>query len=154
MPFQLVRAALPDVPLIQALQRIAFDPLLKVYEDFDTSPACEPLDRIQAKLSQPFTYYYLIRQDDEIVGGIRVVDHQNSERKRISPLFVLPDFQNRGVAQAAVREAEARHGAEGWSLGTILQEPKNCHLYEKLGYRRTGASKVINDRMTIVFYEK
>ena len=154
MTLRLVRAALPDAPLIQALQRIAFDRLLKVYEDFDTNPACESLDRIQAKLSRPFTYFYLIWQNDQIVGGIRVVDQHNGERKRISPLFVLPDFQDHGVAQAAIREAEARHGAEGWSLGTILQEPKNCHLYEKLGYRRTGASKVINDRMTLVFYEK
>ncbi len=154
MTIRLVRATLSDAPLIQALQRIAFDELLKTYEDFETNPACESLDRIQAKLSQPFTYFYFIWQDDQLAGGIRVVDRQNGERKRISPLFVLPDFQNHGIAQAAVREAEALHGAEGWSLGTILQESRNCHLYEKLGYRRTGASKVINDRMTIVFYEK
>lgn len=30
----------------------------------------------------------------------------------------------------------------------------NCYLYEKLGYKRTEHTKVINDKMTIVFYEK
>lgn len=30
----------------------------------------------------------------------------------------------------------------------------NCHLYEKLGFVRTGKLQDINDRMTIVYYEK
>lgn len=83
-----------------------------------------------------------------------MVDQHNGERKRISPLFVLPDFQDHGVARRRFAKRRRATAREGWSLGTILQEPKNCHLYEKLGYRRTGASKVINDRMTLVFYEK
>ena len=44
--------------------------------------------------------------------------------------------------------------AEKWELDTILQEPGNCYLYEKLGYRKTGESEIINNKMTIVFYEK
>lgn len=49
---------------------------------------------------------------------------------------------------------EEIHGTEDWELDTILQEPKNCHLYEKLGYRQTGKKRVINERLTLVFYEK
>jgi hypothetical protein len=30
----------------------------------------------------------------------------------------------------------------------------NLHLYEKLGYHRTGRIDKINDRMDIVYYEK
>lgn len=30
----------------------------------------------------------------------------------------------------------------------------NCYLYEKLGYHQTGKTEIINDKMTIVFYEK
>ncbi|PZT54713.1 GNAT family acetyltransferase [Paenibacillus silvae] len=41
-----------------------------------------------------------------------------------------------------------------WELATILQERGNCYLYEKLGYQQTGETKEINDKMTIVFYEK
>ena len=37
---------------------------------------------------------------------------------------------------------------------TILSEPGNCHLYEKMGYHQTGKVEHINDRMDIVFYEK
>lgn len=151
---QLVRVGVEEAPLLQSLQQRAFAELLRTYEDVETNPACESVERIAEKLQQPFTYYYLIRQDARIVGGIRVVDQGEGKRKRISPLFVLPEYQNRGIAQAAIREAEKRHGADGWGLETIAQEAKNCRLYEKVGYHPTGSTKIINSRMTLVFYEK
>ena len=46
------------------------------------------------------------------------------------------------------------HGSGNRELGGILQEPENYHLYEKMGYRRTGKIKVINERLTLTFYEK
>lgn len=52
-----------------------------------------------------------------------------------------------------LRKAE-RDDAEVWELDTVLQEVGNCHLYEKLGYRRTGREEIINEKMTIIFYEK
>lgn len=41
-----------------------------------------------------------------------------------------------------------------WKLETILQEKGNCHLYEKMGFQRTGGEKVINSKMTLINYEK
>lgn len=41
-----------------------------------------------------------------------------------------------------------------WKLETILQEPKLCHLYEKMGYRRTGKTERVKDGMDLVYYEK
>jgi hypothetical protein len=66
----------------------------------------------------------------------------------------MPEYCGMGVAQAAIRAAEAIHGNDNWRLDTILQEKGNCHLYEKMGYHQTGEMKVINDKMTLVFYEK
>lgn len=34
------------------------------------------------------------------------------------------------------------HGANNWSLGTILQEPGNLHLYEKMGYHQNGVIEI------------
>ena len=53
-----------------------------------------------------------------------------------------------------MREAEKLHGIDNWSLDTILEKRGNCYLYEKMGYRRTGGVKKINEKMTLVFYEK
>jgi GNAT superfamily N-acetyltransferase len=75
-------------------------------------------------------------------------------RKRISPLYILPTYQGRGYAQAAMLEAERIHGAHHWQLDTILQEAGNCYLYEKMGYRQTGRLTPIQENMTIVDYEK
>lgn len=91
----------------------------------------------------------------EKVGAIRVVDKkEDGINKRISPIFILPEFQGQGIAQRAIRLCEDIHGRKGWELETILQEQKNCHLYEKIGYRKTGKMQVVNEKLTLVFYEK
>jgi GNAT superfamily N-acetyltransferase len=66
----------------------------------------------------------------------------------------LAEHRNKGYASAAIKAAEDIHGANNWSLGTILQEPGNLHLYEKMGYHQNGVIVKINDKMDIVIYEK
>lgn len=39
-------------------------------------------------------------------------------------------------------------------VDTILQEAGNCYLYEKMGYHRSGRQTEVNEKMTIVGYEK
>ena len=89
------------------------------------------------------------------VGAVRVVEPREAgKNKRISPIFVMPEFRGRGIAQEAMRLCEELHGSDNWELDTILQEPGNCHLYEKMGYRQNGRTQVVNERLTLVFYEK
>lgn len=150
----LQRADASDAEQILQMQKASFAPLLERYQDYDLNPANETADRVRARLMQKETYYYYITVNGEAVGAIRIVDAKDGSRKRISPLFVLPQHQNRGYAQAAIREAERLHGAENWELSTIMQEQGNCHLYEKMGYHRTGAPQIVSERMTLVQYEK
>lgn len=151
---QLIRAEEKDAQLIQSMQQTAFAALLDKYRDYDMSPATESLEKIRWKITHPGSYYYFILADGQTVGGIRVVDLQDGSRKRISPLYILPDFRGKGYAQAAMMEAQRIHGADHWQLDTILQEAGNCYLYEKMGYHRTGHQTVIHENMTIVDYEK
>lgn len=157
MDIELFRATQKDAEIIWKMQKEAFADLLKKYQDFDTSPANEPLDKTKYKLSQKYTFFYIIKFKGENVGAIRVVDEnlvdKNCNNKRISPLFVLPKFWNRGIAQEAIKCVE-KHRGQGWELYTILQEKGNCYLYEKMGYRQTGKIHKINDKLTLVFYEK
>ena len=154
MNVELVRASLEDAEVIWKMQRIAFAELLERYQDFDTNPGNEPLEKVQWRFSFPATYFYFIQVDGVNAGAIRIIDHHDDSQKKISPLFVLPKFQGMGIAQAAIREAERIHGSDNWCLDTILQEKGNCHLYEKMGYRQTGETRVINDRLTLVLYKK
>lgn len=151
---QLLLAEEKDAQTVQAMQREAFGGLLEKYQDHDISPATEPLEKIRWKITHPGSYYYFIRADEKIVGGIRIVDGKDGSRKRISPLYILLACRGKGYAQAAMAEAERIHGANHWQLDTILQETGNCYLYEKMGYHQTGHETVIKENMTIVDYEK
>lgn len=74
--------------------------------------------------------------------------------KQILEMKQKKEFRNKGIAQKTFDEIEKIHGNENWKLDTILQEKGNCHLYEKLGYKKTGIIENINERMDIVYYEK
>lgn len=142
-----------DCRVIHDIQIKAFAPLLVKYEDFESSPAAESLDQIRKRFDQPFTDYYLIALGDRVIGMLRVCDF--GEHCRLSPIGILPEYQNRGYAQQAISIMEARYRhASKWTLDTIVQETKLCHLYEKLGYRDTGKREHIKDGMDLIFYEK
>lgn len=154
MEIHLKRATIDDAELIWKMQIESFAELLHKYQDFDTNPGNEPIEEIIAELQQSFSYFYLILADGNIVGAIRIVIMPDGIEKRISPLFVLPEYRNKGIAQQAILEVEGIHGRESWALETVLQEKENCYLYEKMGYRDTGRREIINERITLVLYEK
>lgn len=155
MEVKLIRANVDDAKELHAMQVKSFRELLEKYQDFDTSPANESVEKVEARLRQEFTYFYFICVGAQKVGAIRIVDKKETgKNKRISPIFILPEFQGQGIAQKAIRLCEEMHGKEDWELDTILQESKNCYLYEKMGYRQTGKTEVINERLTLVFLSK
>lgn len=155
MEVKLLRANVDDAGELHAMQVRAFRELLEKYQDFDTSPASEGVEKVEGRLKQEFTYFYFICVGAQKAGAVRVIDRKETgKNKRISPIFLLPEFQGQGIAQKAIRLCEEIHGEEDWELDTILQEPKNCYLYEKMGYRQTGKKEVVNERLTLVFYEK
>ena len=155
MGTKLVRVGIQNAEKLWKMQVNAFQDLYKKYQDTETSPATEGIDKIQLRLNQAFTYYYFIEVDDITVGAIRVVDKREIENaKRISPIFIMNEYRNKGYAQKAIQLVEEIHGSSNWELDTILEEKGNCYLYEKLGYKQTGKTEKINDKLTLVFYRK
>ena len=154
MEVKLIKASRNDMKTIWLMQKKAFGGLLEKYHDYGISPASESYERIIEKYEMQGSFYYFISDSGVNVGVIRIIDKNDGSRKRISPIWIMPEHRNKGYAQAAIMEAERIHGADNWSLDTILQEKGNLHLYEKLGYHRTGKIEKINDRMDIVYYEK
>lgn len=155
MAIQLVRVFVQDAEEIWKMQVESFRSLYEKYQDTDTSPATEKIDKVIWRLEQPNTYFYKIIADETCVGAIRIIDDKKENiRKRISPLFILPGYRKKGYAKQAIIEAEKIHGDKNWFLDTILQEESNCALYEKMGYIATGKTEIINDRMTLIEYKK
>ena len=78
-----------DVEIVWRMQVEAFSELLEKYQDYETSPGAESADKVMERFKQPWTTYYFIMADYEIVGVIRVVDKKDGSRKRISPIWIM-----------------------------------------------------------------
>lgn len=153
MEISLRKATLGDAELIWQMQVAAFQPLLDKYQDYDYSPAVEKTERTVQRLQEPITDYYLIFLNDAPIGGVRICRFDGL--CKLKQLFILPEHQNQRYAQQAIRSVEALYPASvRWELDTIPQEEKLCHLYEKMGYRKTGAIRPIKEGMDLVFYAK
>jgi N-acetylglutamate synthase-like GNAT family acetyltransferase len=155
MKIHLVKATLENADELFQMQIITFKPLLEKYRDFDLSPGNEKIERTIARLKEEITDYYIIKSNNNSVGGIRIRRYEEGQLCNVGPLFVLPEYQNRGIAQKVFKIIEEKYKPKnGWILDTILQEEGNCHLYEKMGYTKTGRIEKANERMDIVYYEK
>lgn len=154
MKIELLKATESDIKEIWKMQVEAFKDLLEKYQDYDMSPATESYENVLNKYKQPWTSYYFITRNNEKVGAVRVIDKKDGSRKRIAPIWIMPDFRNQGLAQLAMREVEKLYDSHHWQLDTILQEEGNIYLYEKLGYKRIGEIENIKDGMDIVYFHK
>ncbi len=148
------KAHIEDYKIIHENQTIAFKPLLDHYKDYDTNPGMETTEKVREEIGQQHNDYYHILIEDSLIGMIRIRRKDNGVR-RISRMYIMPDYQNKGYAQTAITLAESLYPeAKIWELDTILQETKLCHLYEKMGYKRTGEVIPVNVDMSLVSYQK
>lgn len=145
-----------EIPQLYEMQIASFMPLYEKYHD-EGSPAIESIDRVRGRAARPNRKYYFIVMDGARVGAINV-GHNDPEEKKISfisPLFILPKYQNRGIGYIAIQKVFAMYPEVTiWKLDTILQESANCHLYEKCGFVRVGEEKPVNEKMTLIDYER
>ncbi len=140
--------------IVHDIQKRSFKQLLDKYHDYDVNPAMESIYMVKEKMDRANTTAYIFKLNDVNVGWVRVTELAEVTYK-ISALCVLPEYQNRGIAQEALKQIESHYPkAQKWILDTILQEKGSCHLYEKLGYKKVGDLIPINERMTLVSYEK
>lgn len=145
-----------EIEELYEMQKKSFMPLYEKYHD-EGSPAIESIDRVKRRFAVENRKYYFIVKDGARVGVINIGHNDPNEKEIsfISPLFILPEFQNQGIGYAAIQIAFMLHPEiKLWKLDTILQEPANCHLYEKCGFVRVGEEHVVNEVMTLVDYER
>lgn len=144
-----------DIDTVFEIQQAAYKPLYEKYHDDNSNSYMESKERVLQKYMRTGTKGYLLIRNGVAVGAVRISLYPESKSGRVSALGVHPQYQGQGIAQQALLKIEKMHSdVERWFLDTILQEAGNCHLYEKIGYKRTGEIEEINEKMTLVFYEK
>lgn len=147
------KAKKEDLELLYFMQLRAFADLYEKYQDKETSPAAEPYERTLQRFSDKNVIYYLILEDKNIIGSMRI--REQDKICVLVQIIILPEYQNKGHAQMAIRKVESLYpDAEYWRLDTIKQEDKLCHLYSKIGYKQTGETEHIKEGMDMVFFEK
>lgn len=150
-PVQLILAQKNDAQLIHQLKKEAFMPLYETYRDTDTNPALDPVDKVVCQLAQEETDYWLISYEGRMAGGVRVVHKKDANL--ISPLFILPKEQNKGIATCVMKQLfDMYPDVLCWKLVTIREEKRNCHFYEKLGFCNTLSAEESTGPMTLIGY--
>lgn len=151
---RLEKATENDAQSILDSQVKAFFPLMNKYKDYDTNPANENIETVITRINRPNGNFYKILAEDNFVGAICVFWKENAEFW-ISPMFILPAYQGKGLAQKSITLIEEMFPqAISWELATLLEEKRICYLYEKMGFNKTGVSKKLNDNTTLIFYKK
>lgn len=148
MYIELKPAMQEDIETVWKMQVEAFSELLEKYQDYDTSPAAEEIDKVTARFKQPWTNYFFIMANDEKVGVIRVIDKKDGSRKRISPIWIMKEYRNKGYAQKAIEEAERLYGKDHWCLDTILQEKSA----EKPMFKECAKHPHIDEKGYVLYY--
>lgn len=147
-----LRLAKPnEAGLLHRMQQASFAPMLEQYQGFF---ACDSVEQIFTRITEQDSYYYLILLDKVPIGGLRVLDRKDGSPKFLSPVFLLPKHQHHGYGTRAILLAEQLHGSSNWQLETIWEEKRLCRFYESLGYSQTGEFEIINERLTLIHYQK
>ena len=89
-----------EAECLHRLQVEAFMPLYEKYQDDDTSPAKESLERVTEKIMEVNSDFYFIVFNGNKIGGVRVKWYKgkivHEYVKWISPIFIIPKYQNKG----------------------------------------------------------
>lgn len=133
------------------IQTEAFAEDLKRYEDYDTNPVNESIERLLWKIAA--FIHYTIWLGDEIIGGADVRDLQEN-KYRLNRIFLSNEYQNKGLGSKIMELIESEFpSANEWSLDTPYLNTRNHHFYEKLGYKKVGQHQ-ISAKLLLIDYVK
>lgn len=154
MTLKLVTATHDDLKKIHDIQKSAFEKLYIKYEDETTSPFKESFDSLEEKFTLSGNHFFLISDENKSVGFLKITVNKEITIMRISPIAILPQFENMGYGKRAMVLAERLFPVEKVILSTITQETKLMDFYQSLGYNSTGSKKSLIPNMDFTFFEK
>ncbi|MFJ8066608.1 GNAT family N-acetyltransferase [Psychrobacillus sp. NPDC096426] len=148
----LIKATAEDAKELFELQKKVFTPMYEKYEDHETTPVKQTFERFKERLK--LGDYFKISLGNSLVGSVHVYP-KSAGVMRLHMINILDEFQGKGIAQQVMMRLESLYPeAKRWELHTILEEKRNCYLYEKMGYVQTDEKWKVNDKMTLVHYVK
>lgn len=136
---KIVKAIEEDLMEILRLQKVAFKSEAEYYENDKIAPMVETLESMQEDYK---SYLYLeAKIGSNIIGSIK--GRQVDNHCWIGRLFVIPEYQRKGIAKKLIVEMEKQFPeVDYYTLYTGFKSKRNIALYESLGYELDG----LNDK--------
>ena len=131
----------------------AFIPLLDSYYKNGYYPYFANRKWIEEKIENEFVY--ICQLEEKLCGAIILCKEPDRYHLKLHTVYIEEPFRRKGLATFLILNAEAVHSdAASWQLETLADLAGNIALYEKLGYERYSMPKVVNDKVTVVYYRK
>ena len=130
-------AVATDAAELLVLQRCCWVEEAIANETLDIPALHESLDDVRAWIDDWSTW--CVRLDGRLVGAVRA--RQEGSAWDIGRLMVAPDLAGRGLGRwlLGFAEAQAPAGVDTIVLFTGARSVRNIAMYERAGFRRTGA---------------
>lgn len=144
------KATKEDLIDILNLQKKAFERVAIAESNFNISPMTQTLESITEEYEKRLFLKYTL--DGKIIGSVRAhLDNDNV--CHIGRLIVQPEFQNKGIGKALIKEIENIFSkCERYEIFTGLNSKNTRALYTKLGYVETSIKNI--DGVEMVFMKK
>lgn len=145
------KATRKDLPDILNLQKIAFEEVALLLDNYNLPPLQQTLEELNKEFEISVVLKYL-SEDNKIVGSVRAfVDVDNV--CHVGKLVVDPAYQNQGIGKMLLNEIEKEFpSCRKFSLFTGEITPNTRHLYENQGYHIVDRKEA--DGVSMLFMEK
>lgn len=123
------------------------------YQDHELSPHNITYENMEWIFENE--HLYKVLYEDRLIGAIYVSKNPDKFHMKLHGIYVIPEFQNKGIGQKTIEFVESQYpDTLTWVLETPHDLHRNHHVYEKIGYIKTGQVDFVNDRLSIIHYKK
>lgn len=150
----LVKAKIEDVYKIISIQTDCFIEFIDRYQD-TFNPTNESAFSIREYITNNNSDIYFIQHEDKDIGVMKIEKIEEGTY-RIDDFGILPTYRDQHLGtQAMLSLFKLYEDVHTWRLATMLEEKRNLHFYEKLGFKRMEdiIPISITATMTMIEYE-
>ena len=135
-------ATVSDIPLIRSLAEVVFpatyEPLLPAGQVGYMMAWMYSVESLQRQMAEGHTYY--IAYADDTPCGYLSIEQQASSLFHLQKIYVLPDFQGRGVGEQLFQQAVTHVRKAGvlpaWIELNVNRENRAVGFYLRMGMKR------------------
>ena len=146
---EILKAEEKDLPVILALQKLAYQSEAELVEDYSIKPLHQTLDGMKDDFNNGAILKAV--ENGKIIGSVRLRSAESTVY--VGKLIVDPERQNCGIGTALLLAAEAIYPNERLELFTSERSAKNLHLYSKIGYTEFKREP-LNGNVDFIYLEK